>query len=540
MAKRLAIAFFVVLGVCILVLSGFLLVLFLAPGFSAFGIKYIAKDTHPIFYEDIRIVDASEIGGSFNGSVIINTNEIPIEICFSSTGNTQNQIRYTYKDNFNGITNSSFDDPSFEITKDQNGNAVITTHEFQKFLYESSTSERLLKIYLPARFVADSATNFVINSKNSPVTFYLEDSEDANFVPRFQNLTVNTSGKISINHKILADTFTSKSNSSIEIGVDEKTNINANNYVLESLNGRINIKRPVAGDIQAKTTNGEIKFVSCKNLVASTSGGSILSSTSEEIVVNGLVNITTKSGSVTIGKILGVANSEESANNKITTSSGNVTINRIVDGEITTSRGSVSLKNSNNVKIITNMGNVSVEEALTALDINTVRGNVKIGGNGITMNNPTVFSRTGKVFVYSASGKANVQTISSNISFVNANCSETKIVCGGKIVAENLSGKVEISAQKNIDITFNIIDQDTTITLADTVTQAKVTAIKNTAKDTRFILKGKSVTRYELGANGTYSKVSTDSETSNEPTVTGPLLSIGGSVNANIEVYFNS
>lgn len=540
MAKRLAIAFFVVLGVCIFLVAGFLLVLFLAPGFSAFGIKYIAKDTHVVSYEDQTINSFLDISaGEFQGHLTINSTEVPIEICFASTGSSAGAIRFMYKDNFNGITNSTFDDPSLEIKKGANGSVEITTHEFTKFVYESSTSTRLLKIFIPIDFVKNKNTDLIINSKTSDVKFFMENQMDFSSVAYFKNLTVKTSGKIEISSEIECETYTQTSDSSIEIGVGRKSNINATNYVLISNGGKIIVKRNIVGDLQAKTTRGDIKFISCENLIATTEDGEIGCANEKALAaVVGNAKITTKSGNVTLGKVY----DNETATNIIdktiiSTSSGNVSIENMADGTITTVRGSVSVKSANNVKIVTNTGKVTLEEAIEAVDVETKRGNIILGG--LTMNNIKAFSRLGKITVKTASGTADVQSISGNIEFANTNCTDIKINAGGKLKATNLSGKVEITAGKDIDVTFDQITDDTTITLKDTVTFAKITAISNTARDTRFYLKGKPVTRYERASNGSFSKVSTGSETTSEPVVTGPLLSVEGK-NAAIDLYFNS
>ncbi len=539
MAKRLAIAFFVVLGVCVLLVSGFLLVLFLAPGFSIFGIKYIAKDTHILVYEDTRVVDVSSVGGQFDGSITINTNEVPVEICFSATGSASNAIRFTYVDNFNGITNSKFDDPSLEIKK-ENGGVVFITHEFQKLIYESSTSNRLLKIYLPSRYAAESANNLIINAGKANVSFYFENDNAKVFTPNFDRVEINTTGKININSKITADTYAQTSNGSIEIAAGETNNINATNYALVSKNGKINVKRNIDGYLLAETKNGEINLMACKNLIATTEDGNITASGD----ISGLVKINAKGGNVSLGKVLGEVPDGDIISNTVSTSSGNVVIERLYNGEISTHRGSVSIKNSNDLKVSTNMGKVVVEEAISAISVETVRGNVTLGGQGMTLNNPKVFTRLGKVEILSANGTADIQTISSNINFDNSTCDEIKINCGGKLTASNLLGNVEINSQKNIDIAFGQIrnGDNIVITLGDTATFAKITATNNTARDTRYILTGKTVTRFEKNANGTFSKVDNGSDLSNtnEPTVVGGLIKVTGSSNTDVEIYFNS
>jgi hypothetical protein len=129
MAKRFAGIFFITLGVALACVTTFVLVLLLAPGFSVFGLKYIAKGTH-VVNESCVIAEKME-GGNFSGSVRIEVDDIPIQVVFSQ--------RYSYQieyyDDFNGLTNSKIDDPSIAFSKDPDGTAVIKVTSFKKFVY---------------------------------------------------------------------------------------------------------------------------------------------------------------------------------------------------------------------------------------------------------------------------------------------------------------------------------------------------------------------------------------------------------------------
>lgn len=149
MAKRLANIFFISLGIALACVVVFVLVLFLAPGLSIFGVKYIASGTH-VISENCSIYEQI---GDFNYSVRIETDEIPVQVVFSSSSYSYN---IEYYDNYNGLTTSSFDDPSIEFLKEADGTAVVKVTSFKKFIYENNNSSRYVKLVIPASFVSNT------------------------------------------------------------------------------------------------------------------------------------------------------------------------------------------------------------------------------------------------------------------------------------------------------------------------------------------------------------------------------------------------
>ena len=81
MGKRLANVLLITLGVALGGVFVFALVLFFAPGLSVFGVKYIASGTHVI--NDSYILTEELDGGTFSGSIRIETDQVPISIVFS-------------------------------------------------------------------------------------------------------------------------------------------------------------------------------------------------------------------------------------------------------------------------------------------------------------------------------------------------------------------------------------------------------------------------------------------------------------------------
>lgn len=530
MSKRLATVFFVVIGSIIFLIAGFCLMLFLAPGFSVFGLKYIRPDVHLVSTGGkIKINDTKAFAGDdFKGNIIVNAREIPINIIYSE----DHEYFVEYYDNYAGFTTSKFDDPTLSISKDSDGNCVISVQEFKKFIYESSSSVRYLNVYVPLQFVGENykyVLDLTVNTSSSTITFTKEIAEDAR-IPAHDKLEINTtSGKLKFKDtNVKATVYKCVTNNTIKLYGDENKEIWATEYDLESKLGRIVINGNVPNNIKAKTKNGNIEIVSCKNLVAETSFGDVVSASKDQpIEIRGIVNISTKAGSVVLGKVNG------NGENKISTGGGSVSIDTIKTATITTKRGSIKIRSVTDVVINTNVGKVSIEEVLTSVDIKTKRGNVELGGNGMTVNNPTVSSNIGKINLKSASGKVVLKTSASDINFTNANSEDIDISCGKELVADKLTGKVKIHSEGAAKLVFTKITKRTEITLGDKCKNITVQAEENTVVDTNYYFAGKYVVRYEDQAEVTRGTVISPDKTIH----TDAYISIEGK-NADIRVYF--
>ena len=537
MAKRFATSCFIVLGVCIFLISCLSLVMFLAPGFSVFGIKYIAKNTH-VINKKYKIVEEL---GDFSGSIIVDCHELPVYVYFTEEWD----YRIEYYDNYNGLTTSKFDDPKVTLKRTADGSAMVSISEYRRFLYESSSSERYLKIFIPLTSVygeivggvpqqGGSAykTNLNIYSETSQINFSKIVEADPR-TPRFNLVTLETNGSVSYSTHVQAKTFKYSTDSSIVITKSNKSSVDAENYVLNSRKGKIQITRPVAGDINATTDLGDITLVSCKNLVAKANYGSVHSSGNSRVDIAGIVNITTKAGNVYLGEVSG------NGENKIKTGSGEVGINKILNGSIVTTRGPIEIKSVNNMKIETNVGRVEIEEVLTAVDISSTRGNVYLGGEDMLINNPTVFAKLGRVFVKAASGTVDIRTMEGNVEFKNTNSENITIYSGGKLKATNLKGLVNIDSAKDVNLQFESINNNVTIVLRKTCKKAKIEALNNAYDEIRYLLLGKWVTRYGDNGAGSFT-IREASDTLNTSTMgSGPLLKITGK-SANISLYMQN
>ena len=493
MSKRFAIVFFVVIGLCIFAVAGFCLTLFLAPGLRVLGLKYIRSDLHLVATGKYAISDTKEFGSNdaFMGNIIVETSEVPINIIYSE----DHEYYFEYYDNYSGFTTSKFDDPTLTVTRDAEGNCVIKIKEFKKFIYESSSSKRYLNIYVPLQFTSNYqafSKNLTVRTKTANITFSKERVDDLR-VPSHHLLEVETkNGKVKYDDvNIHALNFHYTTNNSIKLKCDPDKTIFAQNYKLESKLGRIVLAGEVSGNVKAKTKNGNVELVSCKNLVVETSFGDVKSSGKEPIKVAGIVDITTKAGNVNLGEVSGAGE------NKITTGGGAVTIERIKKATITTKRGSIRIKSVVDAVIKTNMGKVTVEESLSSINVNTKRGRVTLGGAGIMMKNPTVETVMGNVVLYSASGKVDVRTAKSNITFTNMESENITLISGKKLTASGLTGVCELTSNGETNLTFKKITNQTNVTLLGKCKYAQIIATNNTDTDTKFYLESSSVVVYE-------------------------------------------
>ena len=535
MTKRFTVIFFIVLGIIALLMTGFVLVLFLAPGFSAFGVRYIALNTRNYDSGEIRLID--EVG-AFTGDIEINAKEVPIYVYFTQANGGGNAYKVRYYENFSGFTKSKIEDPSIEITK-RNGVVVININEYEKFIFQNANTKKFVNLYIPMENISGTGagrTNLTINTKSSSIVFdrELPQSEEELRVPSFKNVTINGNGNIKYNVEMRAITYSLSTNNSILITDDKLSSFNAVNYKLNSNKGKIEIKREVSGDLYCTTKNGKITFLTCKNFVGETTYGDIYcSDKSKQTELAGIVKITTKTGNITLGNVNGTGD------NEIVSGSGNVKIKKIKDGSIETKRGSVQINSVNKMKITTNMGKVNVEEALTSIDVSTKRGRINLGGENMVVNNPKVFSRLGRVNVTSALGEVYIETVSSDVVFNNKSSENITIYAGGKLTATALTGKINITANQNTTLDFAKITDNATIKMGKNCKSLLIKAYDDAYGDTRFIISGKMSTIYEDDPTDDVDpyKMVSGEQLTNKKDGTGALLDVTAA-NANIDVYF--
>jgi hypothetical protein len=96
--------------------------------------------------------------------------------------------------------------------------------------------------------------------------------------------------------------------------------------------------------------------------------------------------------------------------------------------------------------------------------------------------------------MYSSSGSAEIETLSSDVEYNNLTSNSIKIKCGGKLKATGLRGAVEISSQKNVNLTFaDLSTKDVRISLGDGCTSAVIEALNNKKDDVNYYISGAKV-----------------------------------------------
>lgn len=486
MAKRFASVFFISLGIALCCVFVFVLVLFLAPGLSVFGVKYIASGTH-IVHDTIILADKLD---GYSGSIKLEVDDIPVQVVFSQGFSYQVE----YYDNFNGLTISKIDDPSIDISKDADGTAVIKVTTFKKFIYENGNSTRYVKLLMPSSNIGGkNAGKFDLSiiSKNSSVTFMDEVSD--NYTPYFKNITIETSGNIVANTNVKADTYSLKTINAIKLLDNEKTALTAKNYNLISTGGKIYVDRDVEGDIFATTSNARIQIRSCYNLTANSGFGDVYSvNENSGIKINGAANISTTAGKVEIDSIFGT--NEKSI---INTKTGNVTINSLVNADIKTTRGFVNIGSANKVSVETSSGAITVEQSKNEVFAKSKRGKIKLGGENLTVNNPTVEATFGNVSIKSATGIVSATSIYSNIDLDCSSVSKVTINAGGDVNATNLTGVVNIETQANANVSFKNFTESSSVVGTNSGSTICVNLLQNDSSSFAYQLDGNDVTLFE-------------------------------------------
>ena len=305
MAKRFTAIFFIVLGIVVFLTIAFFLVLMLAPGFSAFGLKYVAIGARK--YDSGKVVITDEIG-EFSGSVKIDVEEVPVYVYYT---NTDYSISVKYHDDYSGFTKTNIDRPSLEISKGDDGSALIKAIGFKKFLFLNSNTTRYLSVYIPLTMVTGGASgtkSLSITSKSSDIEFHrITDGEEAQN-PKMNVIDLTTSGTITYNTRVVANTFRLKTPNSIRIDSEYSTIVEATNYDLQSKSGRITAEIPIKGDFSAKTNLLDIRLISCRNLTIQSIHGNVKCYNKEDkINVSGTVSIQNKSGYCVLCRFLSEA-----------------------------------------------------------------------------------------------------------------------------------------------------------------------------------------------------------------------------------------
>ncbi len=421
MAKKITTIFCVVIACIFLFFVVCLLVLFLAPGVEIFGVRYSASGTSE-YSKKVNIQ-------SFAGDIYIETHDVPITIEYTPYFSTN----ASFSQDFVGLTKTKEKMPSFDAVLDENENLIITTHEIVKWLYSRHDFTYGLNLQLDVRY---RNKNVHIKSTKSPVKI--------DGAVECETFELETTGAFKFD-SIKATNFTYKTNKAITIN-DKIDCINAD---LSTSSGNIVVEHALQGNLVCKVKNNDVKFVACKNLTITSTGGDIGCAVEGQNAITGNATITTNSGNITLGNML-----TDNSTLKINTISGDVSINSVSNADITAERGKVKIESGKSLVINTRTASTQVNSVTGSIIVNSGFGGVVLGKNGGEVNNPQISTTSGAIEVHGAKGKVQLESTKSKITFENGSSTDITINAGRALSATKLQGKVKLSANGDVSLAF--------------------------------------------------------------------------------------
>lgn len=437
-----------ILGAGLLFVAGSVLIMFLAPGTEIFGIRYVASG--------ISKCDIAEPLQNFTGNLYIDTKNVPIEIDFTDS----TSFGIEFRQNFIGFTKSKQKKANLDITYSENGDLHLTANEIEEFIFSQKTDTFYkFKLTVPSLYFQSPARSIYIKSKTSSVNIkgnaYIKD------------FTVETDGALNVadgNKITVAGVYKNYTSKLIEIN----DKLECYSCDLKSTGNNINISNPMEGDIFATTKGGDLKFVSCRNLKFNSTSGSVKTYGKGMNTVSNNVEISTNGGSVELGEVNTVLTDDSNIYNAneilttVKTEGGSIKIRKMHTGTVSSTRGRMYIDEINSAVINSKTGNVSVKNIKNSITVNGRNGKVVLGEGGECAN-PVVQTTTGTIIVYSASGKVDIVSKNSSVTFENKSSEEIKLSSGKVLKAVNLKGKVDIYSKNDISVQFAEISENVTI-----------------------------------------------------------------------------
>ena len=435
MIKKIFVWFLILIGCGALFVAGSALVLMLAPGTEIFGIRYIGSGRGEFSFEQNL--------ANFDGNIYIETNEVPISINYSQYAS----YYISYHQNFNGFTNSKYKSSSVDYNIDEFGNLIVKVNELRELIKTQELVEDynfILRLPPQARtksiYVKSNESNVTINISNNVGNVEMD------------NFDVVTKGDFVLNGSIKATNFKLHTTKSIVVS----ENVNCTNVDLNSYGGNIIINKPLTGNIVAKTSVGDIKFVTAKTLTAKTGSGNISCATSGLNSVQGSVDIKTSSGKIQLGNV-SYNDLIQDRKATIVSNSGEINISTLFDATITSERGKVLIGEANNLIINANVGNVEVREVRNTVIVNGRNGKVSLGEGG-KINNVTVKTSSGVIDVRNTTGEVYLKSTSNSVSLLNESSAEITLYSIKDLKATNLQGVVNIYTNGDATLHFKDVN----------------------------------------------------------------------------------
>lgn len=436
----------IALGFVALFFLGTFVVMFFAPGVEIFGIKYLANGISE--YRKTIVLPQSYVG-----DIYVDSQDVPITIQYTPGVSSVNFVQ-----NFIGFTKSKAKQASLSVELDDDGNVHIKTDEIIKFLYANCDGDDYKLTINLSQSKGEQYKNIYVNAQNSNVRVISASGTQTGIVN--EEFSVKTAGKLVVasSAPITTQKFTYHTTQKISIS----DFITPTSVDLKTENNDIEIKKSIEGSIVAKTNNGNIKFVSCDSLRATTSAGNIASYGAGSNEVKKGVTIKTRTGDITLGK---VCFEDSSAVVDIDTASGDVSIAQMYNGQINNERGPVYVAIANALVVNNTIGSTKVDQINDKITVNGKNGKVVLGEGG-QISNPFVETTSGAIYVKNASGIIKLESSSNLVSLdcVDTGVTKVDVSAGKSLKATDISGEVSIKVYGgDANVSFAAITGDVNI-----------------------------------------------------------------------------
>lgn len=241
----------------------------------------------------------------------------------------------------------------------------------------------------------------------------------------------------------------------------------------ETNKGNIMVRGAVGGNLSMIAKTGELRLISCKNLVAKSNNGSLAGFEDSAVVVSGVAEIEIKKGDVKISKILGT--SALDFDNTIYCNKGDLVIDTISGtANISSENSNIKINKTGFVNISSSYSDVTILNAPNGASITNLGGDITVGDSQNANQNTgklTIRTGTGAICAYNTVGDVYLY---SDKSVVLQNKSSDKIyinttpvgdttgakTASGLVVATNLQGVVRVASQNNVSLSFTKISGD--------------------------------------------------------------------------------
>ena len=382
----------------------------------------------------------------FSGDIYISSIEVPVIISYQ-WGISTPEIEY--KQEFIGFTRSERRDNQL-VQGVENNNLYITAYDTEEFIYShESVSEEseFLKVRIPQTYVnrkvfveADSS-NVTIEAGGSGIQ---------------SEIKIDTTGEISINGTLNVGVLDISTKRSLVLG----NNVHADTLNLKGGSYTVNIDGAIASVMNVEMGSGSVVMTQANILNFKSTSGSIKAKDGSKLTI-AQGNIETYSGNISVDRFTG---SELST---IKTTVGNVTIGEAEKINVENLRSSTMINKVASGNITGGIGVISVLEATSSLSATTQSGYVYLGEADKSVKNPTIQTKTGKIVAENVSGNVNLISKNNSVTMKGTNVLSVNIESGGSVLATGVQGETQISGDGEIDVTVVALTGNVNIEAGD-------------------------------------------------------------------------